>query len=306
MLNRRTSRLSQQVLEEYNEKIEETTYGLKLHMQRIDEKLEQFNAGSSKGSGTSIDLDDEKQVTEQCLRICENARSYMESLTDREPSLQDQTLINSTTDPMDRFEAQLLTRKALENNRDGLVETIGRLRERLESLNTDGSPETDRERRRLEDDIGVWKQCLDLCKQVSSEVSQQKIYRIGEVVADGDSDQVVVTTLADLFDVKKALSKGRSAQLIGSMSDETLRQMSADRYGSRFGANTSAEGDIGALHSGTAKMNESNDSSSSTPHRPVVVTQRSGMETRRDKPHPNEMRKRAGEGDRTKRHGDDR
>jgi hypothetical protein len=39
---------------------------------------------------------------------------------------------------------------------------------------------------------------------------------------DGDSDQVVVTTLANLFNVKKALSKGNLSQLIGAMTEETL------------------------------------------------------------------------------------
>lgn len=42
---------------------------------------------------------------------------------------------------------------------------------------------------------------------MASEISRQKVYRIGEVIGEGDSDQVVVTTLADLFDIGKALSK---------------------------------------------------------------------------------------------------
>lgn len=32
----------------------------------------------------------------------------------------------------------------------------------------------------------------------------------------------MVTTLAELFDVKKALSQDKSAQLVGSMKDEAL------------------------------------------------------------------------------------
>ena len=73
---------------------------------------------------------------------------------------------------------------------------------------------------------------------MASEVSTQKIYRVGEVIADGDSDQVVVTTLADLFDVKKALPKDNSAQLVGSMTEEALRHLAEKRYSSRFGALT--------------------------------------------------------------------
>lgn len=73
-----------------------------------------------------------------------------------------------------------------------------------------------------------------VCK-VASEASRQKTYKIGEVIADGDSDQVVVNTLADLFDVKKAWSTGNSAQLVGSMTEEALRHLAEKRYTSRFG-----------------------------------------------------------------------
>lgn len=70
---------------------------------------------------------------------------------------------------------------------------------------------------------------------MANEVSSQKIYRVGEVVADGESDQVVVTTLADLFDIKRAVSQGNSAQLVGSMTEEALHHLTERRYSSRFG-----------------------------------------------------------------------
>jgi hypothetical protein len=56
------------------------------------------------------------------------------------------------------------------------------------------------------------------------------------VIADGDSDQVVVTTLADLFDIKKAISRDHSAQLVGSIIEEALGQLVEKRYSSRFRA----------------------------------------------------------------------
>lgn len=77
-------------------------------------------------------------------------------------------------------------------------------------------------------------------KLASSEVTSQKINIIREVVADGESDHVVVITLADLFNVGKTTSKNRSALLIGSMSDDALLQLSHDRYTSRFGAMASS------------------------------------------------------------------
>lgn len=46
---------------------------------------------------------------------------------------------------------------------------------------------------------------------------------------------MIVTTLADMFEVGRTISTNRSAMLVGSMSDEALMRLSHDRYNSRFG-----------------------------------------------------------------------
>lgn len=46
---------------------------------------------------------------------------------------------------------------------------------------------------------------------------------IGEVTADIDSYQVMVITLADMFNIGQSLSKQRSALLGGPTSDEALK-----------------------------------------------------------------------------------
>lgn len=208
--------------------IQDTVHELNVHLQRIDGKLEGFSSPSSLTLG--INLDDEKEVTKLCLRICEDAKQFLES--SRTSSVLD---VNNAAEDHDGFEAQLLMRRTLDENRDSFANIIGQLRNRLESLILENNPEDDKERSRLLDNINASKQCLEICK-MASEVCSQKIYRLGEVIADGDSDQVVVTTLADLFDVKKAISKDRSAQLIGSMSGADLQYLTEKRYGSRFGA----------------------------------------------------------------------
>jgi hypothetical protein len=198
--------------------------------------MARFTLDNSKASGISVDLKDEKEVTKQCLRICEDARSYIESLTRQESSLLQEAPQNADEDMIQKsFEAQLLTRQALIRNQESFAEITGHLRKRLESLVLNRDPIDDNERLRLQDDINISKQCLEICN-VASNASCQKIYRIGEVIADGDSDQVVVTTLADLFDIKKAISRDSSAQLVGSMTPDGLRHLVEKRYSSRFGA----------------------------------------------------------------------
>ena len=216
--------------------IQDTAYDLEVYLQRIDEKLAQFTLESKSAKDLSVDLTDEKKVTQQCIRICEDAKSYITSLLNQESSLLQEGLNSDAKDDgQGRSESRLLTRQALDENRDNFEVIIGKLRDRLQSLLLRNDPNDATERSRLLDDINASRQCLEICK-MAGEVSSRKVYRIGEVIADGDSDQVVVTTLADLFDVNKAVSKDHSAQLVGSMSEDTLQYLTKERYGSRFGA----------------------------------------------------------------------
>ena len=147
-LVRSKSDASHELLKKYNEIILDTTYNLNLQMQRIDDKLANISGESSKLSRSSIDLRDERAVTKQCIRICEDAQSYLEALANNAPSLGQTIVLESAADTEASFEAQLLTNKALDDNRDSFAEIHGRMRERLESL-PDGDPTNDRERLRL-------------------------------------------------------------------------------------------------------------------------------------------------------------
>jgi hypothetical protein len=239
--------------------------------------------GSS--SGISVNLQDERDVTQLCLRVCEDAKSYIDSLQDQSPGLQDVSQ-EATPFVKNQFQAQLLTRQTLNDNRTRLADTIARLQTRLVSIEQNDNSTREEERARLQEDISVSKQCLEICREASDQVSTQKIHTFGEVIAEGDSDQVVVTTLADLFDIRKAKATGRAAQLLGSMTDETLQRLSEDRYKSaniRFGA---APGEA----RGEAQ------------HARNAPSQRKGQrgtaaERLSAKPLPNEVRRRGAEGE---------
>ncbi|KFZ01386.1 hypothetical protein V500_00796 [Pseudogymnoascus sp. VKM F-4518 (FW-2643)] len=279
-----TSRVSHRVIQEYNEMIQDTVYNLEFQLERINEKMERFTPSDPNTSVTSINLDDERAVTKQCLSICEDAKACIESLAHRESTLLQEAPQNTVEDDMRDFKAKLLTRQTLDGTRDSLAETIGRLRERLESLLKE-DPNNSDDRIRLQNEINISKQSLDVCK-VASEVSHQKIYRIGEVIADGESDQVIVTTLADLFDVKKAVSTGNSAQLIGSMTAESLRDLTDKRYSSRFGAVTATDS---VRNSSSLSVVDTQKSKHSFPNQTDHDEQSPGPEGRRNRPIPNEQ-----------------
>ena len=276
--------------------IKDTVYNLEVRLQRIDEKLARVTADGTLGPETSIDLQDERDVTRQCLRICEDARSYLDSLQGRQPELLQGPTSSTANISRERFNAELITRQTLDESRDRLAATILRLQERLDSAVSSEGPERDQQRLRLREDIDISRQCLEVCREASNQVSFQKIHIVKEVIADDDTDQVVITTLADLFDVGKVLAKSRSAQLVGSMTDETLQKLSSDRYGSRFG---SVSGDPGRVQtrSGASLSNfETEEGSTPTPHPKRKDRQPASAESRHDRPFPNEVRKRAAEG----------
>lgn len=279
-----------------------------MRLQRIDEKITSVTTDPlTLLEDSSIDLQDEKAVTVQCLRICERASSYIKSLQDEQPALQREAPQPGAGYVLKQFEAQLLTQKSLNENRDNLLETIGRLRERLDFMTSNGGPDNKSETLRFQEEINFSKQCLEVCKQASNQVSSQKIHIIGEVIADEDCDQVVVTTLADLFNVGKVKAMSRSAQLVGSMPADVLQGMSKDRYGSRFGA---LGGNVETVQLDTAAASPPTFETRKA-DRPHTKSNQAkddgnlaGPETTYDRPSPNEVRRRrAGGEDETKKAG---
>ena len=259
--------------------VKDTQYNLELHLRRVEENITSIALKKNRASGPSVNLEDEKEVTRQCLRICQDARNYIETLSDQESILlEEKPQISVEGAP---FEAQLRTRQALLDNQETFAETIGCLQQRLKALIQTDGPAKEEERSQLQADVDISRQCLDVCK-LAGEVSRQKVYRIGEVIAEDESDQVVVTTLADLFDIQRALSKNKSAQLIGSMGAENLQHLTEKRYSSRFG--TSAKLDAASL---------SAIPSASTSDLAFAPREQSAMpRIRQGKATPNETRKR--------------
>ena len=145
--------------------MKDTTHDLKLRLQCIDEKL------SRKVSvNFTADLKDEKDVTENCLRICHEAKLYIESVQEQEaPLLQG-------NEPMiahvkDFFTAQVVTPQALEANRNELVKTIKALQKRLSTVINEGGSQRDHARSQFLEDIKATKQCLEVCNQASEQVN---------------------------------------------------------------------------------------------------------------------------------------
>lgn len=290
---------------------QDTAYTLEMQLQRIEEKMALFaNEGTaSNAADMMIYLNDEREVTKKCLRICEEAKAHLASLSDRELSLlhqqeasqdgvnevENETEFDDETESI--FDTQRLNRQRLDENRDAFADIIGRLQQRLENLVLHGNSGDERERLRLLEDINLSKQCLEVCK-AAREVSIHKVYRIGEVVAESDSDQMVVTTEAELFDVKRARAKGNSTQLVGSMTGETLQILSEHRRRTRFAAERpidSVRAQSEVVAGSASPVFEIRENKAPPVSRPGTGRQSTESGSRRhSKPGPNEIRKRQG------------
>jgi soluble P-type ATPase len=275
--------------------VQDTTYNLKLRLQRIEEAIaavaaDNTRAGLGAEASATINLQDEKEVTRQCLRICQDAQSYIESLQKRQPPRpQPSSPLEGVV--RNQFEAELRTNQTLNENRESIVQTISYLQQRLVSVVMASDEREPSQVARLLEDINVAKQCLEVCKEASSQIQQRKVHVIGEVIANDDTDQAVITTLADLFDVKKVMANNRTTQLVGSMSDETAQKMSEGRYGSRFGR--MSEDSTQSTFAGDGIQG-----SSAPTLRPVQERgRRSAAAEVERKPSPNEVRKRAAGGE---------
>jgi hypothetical protein len=133
-------------------------------------------------------------------------------------------------------EALLSTQKSLNKNEDNMMETIGLLQERLDSIISNTDPDRKGEPLRLQEELTSLEKYLEVCNKASNLLSNQELNIGGDVIADRDCYQIVVTPLADLFHPRMVEATSRSAQLVGSVPVDVLLDLSKGRYSSRFGA----------------------------------------------------------------------
>jgi hypothetical protein len=122
------------------------------------------------------------------------------------------------------LQAQLQSRQAPDES----AAIIDCLRQRLETLIVEGDSESNKERLQLQENINIVKQFQELCK--ATVPAQGKIHIIGETTADDNSDLVALTTVADIFHIKKASATKQSMHAAGSMTSEDFRHLNEKRY----------------------------------------------------------------------------
>lgn len=215
--------------------IRETTADLQAHVQSMDDKLAAIANRPRSEPDPAAELDvkrmeEERQSAQQCLLVCESARSQIQKHIQ---GLQD------NMEPLDAGPNQdrLQTAVALSEARDRMVRMITDLQKRLvnlsaKSLNTEvslRSNEFEQDQARLLKEIDTAKQCLEVCNMAADQASKQRVHVFGDISAEDNSQQIIVSTVGDLLNAQNVKVGNWSAQWLGSMTDASLQQLSIDR-----------------------------------------------------------------------------
>lgn len=251
--------MTREALDQYNEMIRETTADLDAHLQSIDDKLAAMadhpRSEPDPNAGLIVKrMEEERQSAQQCILICESARSHIQSLQDNLQPLDAES-------NQDRRQ----TAVALSKARDGMVRMITDLQKRLVDLSakslTTGvslrSNEVEQDRVRLLKEIDMAKQCLEVCNMAADQASRQRVHVFGDVSAEDNSQQIIVSTVGDLLNAKNVKVGNFSSQWLGSMTDDSLQQLSLDRTAQYANINA-REGDpsFGGKYGSGYKLNE--------------------------------------------------
>lgn len=223
--------MTREALDQYNEMIQETKADLDAHLQSMDDKLaamaDHLRSEPDSNVGLSVKrMEEERQCAQQCILICESARSHIQSLQDNMQPL-------DAEPNQDRRQ----TAVALSEARDRMVLMITDLQKRLVDLSAKSastevslrSNEFEQDRTRLLQEIDIAKQCLEVCNMAADQASRQKVHVFGDISAEDNSQQILVSTVGDLLNAKNVKVGNFSSQWLGSMTDASLQQLSMDR-----------------------------------------------------------------------------
>ncbi|KAL0930155.1 uncharacterized protein CTRU02_214975 [Colletotrichum truncatum] len=228
--NLRSATVSLKILNEYKDTISSTTQELEDHLEDINSKLEHLivhqKESSQSISNTIERIQEEKDSTEACLQICAQVQARIDEMHFRPASgtlALNETSCQSLTRPM------VMTMSTLSQCKSLITDNITQLRKHQEEADKErlragaiGTPESlEIEIERLQGGLESTKKRLTICSQ-ASENATKGVHVLEDMVTGHDGQQVFVSTLGDLFDVKGASTGDRGIQFVGSVSEPVL------------------------------------------------------------------------------------
>jgi hypothetical protein len=244
----RTTAITTQVLDEYRELIEHTKFDLEAHLQDIKARLQVSTTPDNGDGGSSCELDsaelrrvqDEKESTLQCLKICDEFSLSLDNL--RQTSLESTARPAETPRPTLPFEQPslpwLMVTEAFNSAQYDLVRTKRRLHQHLHGLSLQLQAPHHRlllpppikqinEQQNFEEEVYSIEGSLSLCNSAEKQEKEIRRNYFEDVISGDDGKQIIVSTLKELISAKRIKTGNRSVQIMGQMSDESLQHLGA-------------------------------------------------------------------------------
>ncbi|KAJ5117561.1 hypothetical protein N7448_011193 [Penicillium atrosanguineum] len=243
--NMNLTKTTKNVIDEYNELIQDTKCDLSLHLQSIENRLKSLSSGES----VSLDvnsinvqmMEEERQSTQHGLDICEQFSAYIEQT--RSTSLEMMTRVSTTSEvgssPIENNIPWLILAQALNSAEKEVIGSRLRLLQhchergvqprllyyRKSLLQHDETGEQNKSQEEAEN----IKESLNFFDRISQETSGNRTNHFEDITTGDRSTQAVVSTLKDLISARRITSGSDSLQVLGQVSDDSLQRMLRDR-----------------------------------------------------------------------------
>lgn len=226
----RSATVTIQLLGEYKDMIHSTTQDLEDHLEDINEKLSRLasnNTPSSPAVTTDIDrIQNERDSTEVCLQICAKVQAHIDTMRLRpipgSPPSQGMSC-------RDLGHATVMTLSTLDHCKQMIADNVSELhrhqdenKRRLARETSEISLPTETDIQSLKKELDSTKECLAICN-AASQRAVKGVHVLEDMSTGHDGQQLFVSTLGDLFNVKGASTGDRGIQFVGSVSEEALR-----------------------------------------------------------------------------------
>jgi hypothetical protein len=229
---RRTTTVTLQVLNEYKDMVRSTSQDLEDHLRDIDAKLQGLAAPTETPSpATRLDvaqIENERSSVEVCLHFCNDVLCHIDEMRFQPimPGRNPKEMTTSDFRQRDLTRAEVVTLSGLKACSDILSETVEQLHAQRASTLSEVrvvEEETDVSIQKLEGELNSTQQCLEICNGAAGRASDSRVHVVENMEMGHDGQQLFVSSLGHLFDVRGVSAGDRAIQFVGSVSDLTLQ-----------------------------------------------------------------------------------
>ncbi|KAK0368123.1 hypothetical protein CLIM01_14516 [Colletotrichum limetticola] len=221
--NLRSATVTMQLLGEYKDMVHSTTQDLEDHLEDINERLSRLASNdmhSSQAVTTNIDrIQNERDSTEVCLQICANVQAHIDAMRLQpipgSPPFQGTSCQNLghaiviTLSTLDHCKQVISDVSELHRHQD-------ENKRRLARGTSEISLPTETDIQSLRKELDSTKECLAICN-AASQRAVKGVHVLEDMSTGHDGQQLFVSTLGDLFNVKGASTGDRGIQFVGSV-----------------------------------------------------------------------------------------